>query len=290
MSHRRPDKIACVPERKNAVSDPIKARINGLVARSRPAPEYIRQEVHEAIDRLGTLFRVENSMVEALKAGLDIRLLNDASLDVFVYDKKHPLQTRILLNYVERDGICRVDPAAMHEECAHALRCLFHPIENPLLQEFFGALGPILALDKRLVGGGPLREIAAQVFEMRQEQGHYDDIPDGLVSRLRKYLPPDILAESETGGGSEAVAKGFLENAYSHLGPIVAAESMADTGYLAEILDKHRLIRLPSKEVAALLNEYGQRCSQDTAWKEKFKGFDRICAYYIRPETDSPRG
>jgi len=49
MSQKR-DKLAA--SRKKSGRDPVEAQIDGLVASSKPAPEHIRHEVHEAIDRL----------------------------------------------------------------------------------------------------------------------------------------------------------------------------------------------------------------------------------------------
>jgi len=185
------------------------------------------------------------------------------------------------LNYLETNGKCRVDPAAVHEECAHAIRSVFHPIENPMLQEFFGALGPILGLDKRTVSNGPLLEVADTLYRMRQGGGHFEGITDDLANKLRRFLPPNIRAEAETSGDNNEVARGFLENSINRMMPMLAAESMADTGYLAELMDRYRLINLPPKEIAEMLTEYGRRCALDEAWKGKYKDFGKVCGYYL---------
>jgi len=65
--------------------------------------------------------------------------------------------------------------------------------------------------------------------------------------------------------------------------PMIAAESMADTGRLAELMERHNLISLPGKEIAAFLNDYGRSCALDEAWKEKFKGYRKVCGYYLAP-------
>jgi hypothetical protein len=222
-------------------------------------------------------------LVDALKAELGLRLLTGESPDFFVFGPERRPQRLILLNYREDGGICRVDPAAVHEECAHALRSLFHPYENPMIQEFFGALGPILALDRRLISGGPLLEVADTIYRMRQSGGRFTKIPDALAARLRRFLPPDILARAESGGGNDQVALGFLENSIMHMIPMIAAESMADTGHLAELMAGYPLIQLPPKEISAMLNEYGRRCASDPAWKEKFRLFRKACGYYLKP-------
>jgi len=156
MSRRRTGKTANDAQKKKGGLDPVEAQVDGLITSSKPAPEYIQHEVHEAIDRLGAIFRVDRALTDALKVELGVRLLTAQSPDVFIYGPKRRPERLILLNYLETDGKCRVDPAAVHEECAHAIRSMFHPIETPMLQEFFGALGPILALDKRIISGGPL--------------------------------------------------------------------------------------------------------------------------------------
>jgi len=283
MSRRRTGRTTNGARKKNGGPDPVEARVDGLVGSSKPAPEYIQHEVHEAIDRLGAIFRVDRALTEALKVELGVWLLTVDSPDVFVYGPKRRPERLILLNYLETDGKCRVDPAAVHEECAHALRSMFHPIETPMLQEFFGALGPILALDKRIISGGPLLEVADTFFRMRQGGGHFEGITDGLADKLRRFLPPNIRAEAESSGDNNEVARGFLENSISHVIPMIAAESMADTGHLAELLGRYQLLSMPPKEMAEMLTEYGRRCALDAAWKERYKGFRKVCGYYLRP-------
>jgi hypothetical protein len=68
-----------------------------------------------------------------------------------------------------------------------------------------------------------------------------------------------------------------------HMIPMIAAESMADTGHLAELMAGYPLIQLPPKEISAMLNEYGRRCASDPAWKEKFRLFRKACGYYLKP-------
>ena len=279
----RPRSSPAASKRKKGKPDRFEALVDSFVATSKPAPEPILAEVHAAIDNLGTLFRIDKSLADALKDELGIRLLAAESPALFVYCPRRQPQRLILLNYLKRDGLCRVDPAAMHEECAHALRSMFHPIENVMIQEFFGALGPILALDKRLVSSGPMLDVANTIYEMRHGGGNFVDIPDALANMLRKSLPPNILAKTDAGGGNEAVADGFLENAFTHIGPMLAAESMADTGYLAELMNRYTLLSMPPKEMAAILNEYGQKCALDPAWKEKFKDFRKVFGYYLKP-------
>ncbi len=279
--HRTGEPADNVPAKKGG-RDAVEARINCLVATSKPAPEHIQKEVNEAIDRLGAIFQVDRALVDELKAGLDVRLLTGESPDFFVYGPERRPQRMILLNYIE-DGKCRIDPSALHEECAHALRSLFHPYENPMMQEFFGALGPVLALDRRMISGGPLLEIADTFLGMQRRGGHFTGIPDSLAGKLRKYLPPHILAEAESGGGNEALARGFLENGISHMIPMIVAESMADTGYLKELMAGCPLLQLPPKEIAGILTEYGKRCATDPAWKKKFRDHRMSCGYYLRP-------
>jgi len=42
---------------------------------------------------------------------------------------------------------------------------------------------------------------------------------------------------------------------------------MADTGHLAELMDRYRLLLLPPKEISGILDEYGRRCATDPEWK-----------------------
>ena len=223
MSRRRNGNAGAGARREKGGRDPVEAGVDSLVAGSRPAPEPVQDEVRAALDRLGAIFRADRALIDALKAELGVRLLTADSPDVFVYGLKGRPQRLILLNCIERDGCCRVDPAAVHEECAHALRSLFHPIENPMLQEFFGALGPILSLDRRRMGGGPLLEVAETFYRMRHEGGHFTGIPDALAAKVRKFLPPNIPAGTKTGGGNEEIASGFLEHSITHLIPMIAA-------------------------------------------------------------------
>jgi hypothetical protein len=109
------------------------------------------------------------------------------------------------------------------------------------------------------------------------------NIPDGLAASLKQYLPPDILAEAESGGGNERIAAGFMEHCVNHLIPGIVAESMADTGHLARLMAENNIISLPAKEIADLLNEYSRRCATDPAWKEQFKDYNKVCGYYIKP-------
>ena len=285
MSRRRTKKTTPVARSRKTAPDPVEAQIDRLVATSRPPPVDIQAEVHAALDRLGAIFRVDKSISDALRDELGVRLLTAQSPDVFVYGAKRRPERLILLNFIETGGKCRVDPSAVHEECSHAIRSVFHPIENPMIQEFFGALGPILALDKRLISGGPMLEMADTLFRMRQGGGHFTEIPDSLAERLKKFLPPDILATAEAGGDNNEVARGFLENSINHMMPMLAGESMADTGHLKDLMDRYQLILLPPKEIAMLLTDYGRRCAQDESWKDKHKGFRKVCGYYLRPET-----
>jgi hypothetical protein len=263
--------------------DPGETRIAELIASSKPAPAPIEHEVHDAIDRLAGIFRIDKALTEALKDELGIRLLTGESPDLFVYGPNRRPQRQILLNYLEEGGICRVSPEAVHEECAHAIRSIFHPVEPPMLQEFIGALGPILALNGRRMSGGPMLDFADTLFEMRQGGGHFTGIPDALAEKLRKFLPPTAVRDAGPGTENDQVARGFLEHSITHLIPMIAAESMADTGYLPELMERCLLIQLPPKEIAAILTEYGRRCAMDPDWKEKFKGYRNICGYYLKP-------
>ena len=285
MSRRRTGTSAAGARNKTGDPDPVEARIDCLVATSKPAPAYIEAEVQLAIDRLGTIFRVDKAITEALKEELGVRLLSAQSPDVFIFGAKRNPERLVLLNHLETGGKCRVDPAAVHEECAHALRSVFYPIENPMLMEFFGALGPILALDRRLISGGPMLEMADTIFGMRRGGGRFTDIPDALAEKLKKFLPPGVLAHSDDGGGNEDIARGFLENSMNHMLPMLAAESMADTGHLKDLMDRYQLMLLPPKEIAMLLTDYGRRCALDLAWKDKYKGFRKVCGYYLRPPS-----
>jgi hypothetical protein len=125
-------------------------------------------------------------------------------------------------------------------------------------------------------------EFADTLFKMRQGGGHFTDIPDALAEKLRKFLPPTAVQETGCGTENEQVARGFLEHSVTHLIPMIAAESMADTGYLPELMERYRLILLPPKEIATILTEYGQRCAMDPDWKEKFKGYRKVCGYYLK--------
>jgi len=281
MIHRRTGKRATGAQKSGL--DSITAQINHLIATSRPAPEPIQLEVREAIDRLGAIFRIDNAITECLKAELGIRLLAADSPDVFVYGAKRWPERLILLNCIKEDGSCRVDPSAVHEECAHAIRSVFHPIESPMLQEFFGALGPILALNRRMISDKPVLDHVDTLFRMWQSSGHFEDIPDELANKLKRFLPPNIRAEAESGCDNNDVARGFLENSINHMMPMIAAESMADTGFLAGLMDKYQLMLLPPKEVAEILTDYGRRCALDEAWKLKYKDFRKVCGYYLKP-------
>jgi len=269
---------------KKGQPDSIESRINRIIGSSRPAPNNVRAEVHEALDRLGAIFRVDQALVRALKYSTSVHLLTAESPDFYVFRPgRHPERV-ILLNFAEFGGIARVHTAAVHEECAHALRGMFHPRENPMIQEFFGALGPVLALDRSQIPGRPSFGIAGAYVEMMAARGEeLKNIPDGLAATLKQYLPPDILAEAEAGGGNERIAAGFLEHSINHLLPGILAQSMADTGHLAQLMAANNIISLPAKEIADLLNEYSRRCATDPAWKEKFKDYKRVYGYYIKP-------
>jgi len=271
---------------KKGHPDPVESRINNIIASSKPAPNSIQTEVHTALDHLGVIFRVDKALVEALKSELSIRLLTAETPDLYVFRPGRNPERVILLNFAERDGVVRVHPAAVHEECAHALRGLSHPRENPMIQEFFGALGPVLALGKGHRAGGPSLETAEAIYEMLQAGGDFKGIPDALAASLKQFLPPDILAQAESGGGKERLASGFLEHSANHMIPAIVAESMADTGHLAELMANNNILTLPAKEIAALLTEYGRRCATDPAWKEKFKDFKKVCGYYLKPAIE----
>lgn len=269
---------------KKGRPSPIEASINRVIASSKPAPKAIQAEVHEALERLGALFSIDKALIDALKSGLSVRLLTAESPDFYVFRPGCRPERVILLNFAKSDSHINVHPAAVHEECAHALRGLFHPRENPMIQEFIGALGPVLALDKAQRPGRPSFGIAGAYVEMMQARGEdLRNIPDGLAASLKQYLPPDILAEAESKGGNERIAAGFLEHSARHMLPGILAQSMADTGYLEELMAGNSLISLPAKEIADLLNEYGRRCATDPEWREKFKDFKKVYGYYVKP-------
>jgi hypothetical protein len=126
-------------------------------------------------------------------------------------------------------------------------------------------------------------EVAETIYEMRQRGGRFTEIPDALASKLRKLLPPTNLPETPNGTENEHIALGFLEHSVTHFVPMIEAESMADTGYLPELLGQYQLILLPPKEISTILTEYGKRCALDPAWKEKYKGYRKVCGFYLRP-------
>jgi len=281
MSGRRSGKKAARPEPEEGQRS-MEDRVRKLVAASRPAPGPVLAEVHDALDRLGTIFGMDMALVAALKDELGVRLLNGESPDFFIYRPESRPQRLILLNHIEEGGRCRVDAAAVHEECSHALRSIHHPYEHPMIQEFFGALGPVLALDRRLMSGGPMLDAAGTLWEMSRGGGGFKGVPDELASKLQKFIPPDMLAEAVASGGNDGVAAGFLQNALTHMIPTITAESMADTGWLAELMERYPLMLLPPKEISGILTEYGKRCALDPEWKEKFKRYRKVCGYYLK--------
>jgi hypothetical protein len=261
--------------------------VEKLVLTSKPAPEPVKAEVHDALDRLGAIFRLDKALRNALKDELGVRLLTGEGPDLFVYGARRRPERLIFLSPVETEKKCRVDPAAVHEECAHALRSIFHPRENPMIQEFFGALGPILALDKRLIAGGPLLDVADTMYNMQRTGGHFSGISNELAIMLKRFLPPPVLAEVEASGGDDLVANGFLGPSIAHIMPIIAAESMADTGHLSELMETYRLLILPPREMAEILAEYKKRCAQDPDWKQKYRQYRKVCGFYLKPVKTS---
>lgn len=282
-----PGRAAPAAPKKNGGPDHLVALVDKLVTSSRPAPEPVKAEVHDALDRLGAIFRLDRALNNALKEDLGVRLLTGEGPDLFVYGARRRPERLIFLNCVETENRVRVDPAAVHEECAHALRSLFHPQENPVIQEFFGALGPILALDQRLVGGGPLVEVADQMCRMQRTGGRFSGISNEMAVMLKRFLPPAVLAEMEASGGKDLVANGFLEHSIAHIMPVIAAESMADTGHLSELMERYRLLILPPREMAEILTDYSQKCARDPEWTERFRQYRKVCGFYLRPVKTS---
>jgi len=264
-----------------AFNETVRARMSASIA----APPHIRNQVMDALDRLGAAYGLAPGEYAGLKEGLEVRLLTEPGPDVYVNDSGPNPRRVILLSHAIRDGVETVSPHAIFEEGSHALRSLFSREEPPLVSELFGSLGASLGTGESVMPFD--EEMCRMIWDGFQRKGGMAPIPDALAKRLAGLVPAEAVAPAERGteAGNLKVAEGFIDHMYNHLVPALTIQSMADTGFLETMMKELPLIRLPPEHVARLAMHYDSMCRRDTDWQERFKGYTKVCGFLLRPES-----